>query len=449
MQYRALALAAIVFYPLVAAAVQPRVVVEEVAYTFVNPKNGSGPLWSHGCTPIARVGDRVFLSQMETGEGVPLLCNTRWRLLERTAEGWKPLAEAPGYKQREPTVLTTDAKSRLFLYVNDSLMPPGTEYGPCEPHLLAFDLKANPIAPVKISPVWDGPTTYTDHSYRSYAADAQAGHVLMFNIDAKTSVEHYSLLSMAGKVLAVGTASFPIRSCYAQVALQNNNGYMLAIGDIVEPVEEWRKYKFDQTQQHWDYVFRRLFLTVKSAMAPPAPGDQPARGDFPDPLEIANVDATAGYISNQDLWIAPNGDAYIAYTEREVASELMRDKFFPGKSTINNLYLAIVRNGAVAERKVLMPGTAEKQVGSAQFHVAADGAVYLLIYVSGSAPGNYLMPIYPQTDGNQLIPVPFKTPFGSFLLANTRAGNAPSDTIDVMGVAADPNAISYGQIALE
>ena len=64
-----------------ALAVDPRVVAEEDVYTYTNPNNGSGPMWSYGCSPIARVGDRVFVSQMETGEGVPPLSNTRWRLL--------------------------------------------------------------------------------------------------------------------------------------------------------------------------------------------------------------------------------------------------------------------------------------------------------------------------------------------------------------------------------
>ena len=441
MNRAALALTLVLWSPLWAAAMQPRVAVEEEAYSFTNPKNGSGPLWSFGCTPLARVGERVFLSQMETGEGVPLLCNTRWRLLERTEAGWKVVVEAPAYRQREPTLLTTDAANRLFLYVNDSLMPPGTEYGPCEPHLLAFDLKSTPPVPVKISPVWDGPTTYTDHSYRGYAADAEAGQVLMFNIDAKTSAQHFCLLNMNdGATLSNGVVTYPIRSCYAQVALEHGRGHMLAVGDIVEPVEEWRAYKFEKTQQHWDYVFRRLFYTVNPDIA---------HGAFGAPLEIANLDATAGAISNQDLWIAPNGDAYILYTEREVASELMRDKFFPGKSTLNNLTLAIVRDGAVLERRTLLTGTAEKQPGHGRFHVTPDGAVYLLLYTAGQAPANVLMPIYPQTAPDQQVVVPFKTPFSSFLLASIRAGNAPSNTIDLMGTAGNGSAISYGRIVLE
>lgn len=397
-------------------------------------------MWSYGCTPIARIGDRVFVSEMETGEGVPRLCNTRWRLRERTAEGWKVVAETPDYKQREPAILTTDAKDRLFLYVNTSLMPPGTEYGPCEPHLLAFTLNDNPLAPVKYAPTWDGKPTYTDHSYRSYAADAVAQRLIMFNIDAETSVQNYCLLSMDGQALTHGTISFPIRSCYPQVAIENGRGHILAVSDIVEPVEEWRKYKHDQTGATWDYVFRRLYYAENKDIE---------HEKFAEPLEIANVDATAGYISNQDIWIAPNGDAYIMYTELEVASILMRDKFFPGKSTQPSLKLAVVRNGGIIERHVLIPPAEEEHAGHARFHVTGNGHVYALAFVSGPGLRNELLPIFPAIAPAQRIPVPFKSPFGSFLLANARSGNAPGNTIDLIGPGAKPNTMSYGQIVIE
>ena len=82
--------------------------VYEDVYTFVSPNNGSGPMWSYGCASIVRVGDEVVVSEMETGEDVPLLCNTRWRLLRRGEGGWETLAEAAGYRQREPLFAGAD-----------------------------------------------------------------------------------------------------------------------------------------------------------------------------------------------------------------------------------------------------------------------------------------------------------------------------------------------------
>jgi hypothetical protein len=423
-----------------AQAIAPRVTAEEDVYTLVSPNNGSGPFWSYGCTTILRLGDRVIVSEMETGKDVPLLANTRWRLFERTATGWQLLAEPEGYRQREPGVLATAWPNTVFLNVNDSVMPPGTMYGKCEPALLAYDLsKPAPLAPRKISPKWAGEPNFTDHSYRGYAADAGAHRILMLNIDAKTSEEHFCLLTAEGETLKTGSISFPIRSCYPQVALNGNQAHVLAISDIVEPVEEWRKYKFEKTQREWDYVFRILYYTHT--------GDIMAQ-NFVPPIEIANVDATGGYINNQDLWIAPNGDAYILYTQSEVGSELIRDKYFPGKSTVPTLFLAIVHDGALADRRVLLEGSPTAIPSTSRFHVTTDGSVYVLSYIGGKDSGNYLQKIYPELRAER-FPVSFKSPFTTFLLANTRAGNAPNKTIDLVGHQSDGTKIAYGQIVLE
>ncbi|MCC6696571.1 MAG: hypothetical protein IT365_13150 [Candidatus Hydrogenedentes bacterium] len=422
------------------APLKVRVLVEEDVYTFTPPNNGSGPMWSFGCTTIARLGERVVVSEMETGEGVPRLCNTKWRLAERTDSGWKVFAEAEGYRQREPCLLAALSDHEFFLNVNDSLMPPGTEYGPCEPHLLAFDLNALDQPPRKLLPEWAGETTFTDHSYRGYAADRANRELLLLNINAKTSMEHWALLDADGKTLKNGGITFPIRSCYPQVALRNRAGYVLAISDIVEPVEEWRKYKFEQTQATWDYVFRILYFTSSPNLM---------EQDFGPAIEIANVDKTGGAIANQDLWISPEGDAYILYIEREVASTLMRDKFVPGGSLIPSLHLAVVRNGEVVQRKVLVQGTETVQPGHARLHVTPDGKVYALLYISGAEQPNQLMQVYPLLENPPTTPVPFKTPFGSYLLASERAGNAPSNIIDVYGHSTSGTTLSYAQVSIE
>ncbi|MBI4558527.1 MAG: hypothetical protein HY706_13170 [Candidatus Hydrogenedentes bacterium] len=415
------------------------VVSEEDVYSFVNPNNGSGPLWSFGCTSIARLGERVFVSAMETGEGVPPLSNTRWRLLERHKDGWRMVSEAKEYRQREPCSLATVSDNRLFLYVNDSQMPPGTHYGRCEPHLLFFDVSSPPFAWIKLMPYWGSQPTFTDHSYRGFAADRNRGELLMLNIDAKTSIQHWCLLTRGALTLRNGSVSFPIRACYPQVALKNRAGYILAIGDIVEPVEEWRKYKFEQTQREWDYVFRILYFTWTPDLM---------TQDFAPPIEIANVDATGGYITNQDLWIAPNGDAYIMYTERAVQSELLRDRFFPGKSTISSLYLAVVRDGKIIERRVLIEGSASVEPGTARFHVAPKGNVWAVIYLGGPSPSNVLMQVYPAVS-EKPVPIPLRAPFSNFCLATVRAGNRPSNTLDILGTSTSDNTMSYAEVRLK
>jgi len=430
----------ILLLPLAAAgAPAVKVEVEEDVYTFTPPNNGSGPLWSYGCTQVARLGDDVFISEMETGEGVPLLANTRWKLLRRSDAGWKVVAQPDGYRQREPCPLATTSRKLLFLNVNDSTQPPGTKYGACEPALLKFIFHGTESAQERLLPSWGEQPYYTDHSYRGFAADRKQDRLLMLNIDAKTSIEHACLMSENGKVLANGAITFPIRSCYPQVALCGNAAYVLAVGDIVEPVKEWKEYKFEQTKQTWDYVFRILHFTWTPDIT-----KQP----FANPIEIANVDATAGFIGNQDLWISPKGEAYILYTEREVQSALLRDKFFPGKSIINSLRLAVVKDGQVLSKKTLYEGSATSEPGCGRFHVAKDGTVYAVLYVNGAEAGNKLMQVYPEIENPALIPIPLKTPMGTYCLASVRAGNKPSNTIDMHG-STTGNTMAYVRIALQ
>lgn len=411
---------------------------EEEVYSFTNPDNGSGPLWSYGCTVIARVRGDVFVSQMETGEGVPPLSNTRWRLLRREQTAWACIAEAENYRQREPCPLGVTSNGELLLYVNDSVMPPGTRYGKCEPYVIRFAASVSAPERTKIAPVWESLPHFTDHSYRGFAVDSERDQLLMLNIDANTGVQHACLLSAAGETLKTDSITFPIRACYPQVALQRGAAHVLAIGDIVEPVEEWRRYKFEQTKQRWDYVFRILYYAWTRNLA-----EQP----FGAPIEIANVDKTGGHITNHDLWVTPDGDAYILYSEREVASALLRDKFFPEKSILSTLFLAVVRNGEVVTRRVLVPGTEEAQVGCARFHMTPTGRVYAVLYVAGKTSGNVLMPIYPPSGGAGQIPIPLKRPLSAFCLPTVRAGNKPSHTVDLLGQGS-ANTMCYAQILL-
>jgi hypothetical protein len=120
-------------------AAGPVTEVEEVVATCKPPGNGAGPLWCYGAPLLVRQGDLVFAGAMETGDGVPPLCNTRWRLYRRDAEGWDLVRHAADFREREPCPLSSPGPGRLILSVNPSTEPPGTEYGPCDPHLLLVD----------------------------------------------------------------------------------------------------------------------------------------------------------------------------------------------------------------------------------------------------------------------------------------------------------------------
>lgn len=418
-------------------AVEVTVNAEETVYSFTPPNNGSGPLWSYGNTQIVRLGDDVYVSEQDTGEGVPLLCNTRWNLVRRTAEGWKSVALPEGYRQREPCPVGTLSNKCIVLNVNDSQCPPGEKYGKCEPALIRFDL-GRTLKRTRLTPDWGTTPYYTDHSYRGYAVDRKHKRLLMLNIDAKTSVEHACLMDAKGRTLATGAATFPIRACYPQVSLNGNAVHVLAIGDIVEPVKEWREYKFEQTKQKWDYVFRILYYTQTPDLT---------RQNFNAPLEIANVDATAGAISNCDLWVSPSGEAHILYTEREVQTALLRDKFFPGKSIIGSLWLAVVKDGQVVSKRRLFEGKAGDEPGGARFHVLPNGHVYVVLYRSGNSGQNALMRAYPFDETLALTPIPLKQPLSGFCTASVRAGNKPSRILDLHGQEA--STMLYAQVEIK
>jgi len=201
-------------------------------------------MWCYGSTVIARQGGDVFLSVIETGEDIPLLCNTRWQLWRRSGDGWKLAQSENEYRQREPCPIGVFQEGPVFLSVNPSTEPAGTKYGPCNPLMLEFD-PTNPTASAKThQPAWADGTYFTDHSYRGFAADGANGELLLLNINAGTGEQFVSYRDSKGRWHQKGTITFPIRSCYPQVALRNGSAHVMAIGDIVEPVEEWQKLKF-------------------------------------------------------------------------------------------------------------------------------------------------------------------------------------------------------------
>ena len=59
------------------------------------------------------------------------------------------------------------------------------------------------------------------------------------------------------------------------------------------------------------------------------------------------------------------------------------------------------------------------------------------------------MRVHPASETYEFIPVPLKTPFSGYLLPNTRAGNKPSNTIDILGNSTSPDVISYAQLTIQ
>jgi hypothetical protein len=404
-------------------------------------------MWCYGSTVIARQGGDVFLSIIETGEDVPLLCNTRWQLWHRSADGWK-LAQAENeYRQREPCPLAVFQGGPVFLSVNPSTEPAGTKYGPCKPLVLEFD-STNPATPAKTHQLaWANGTYFTDHSYRGFAADGVNGELLLLNIDAKTSEQFVSYRDRNGRWHEKGSITFPIRSCYPQVALHNCSAHVMAIGDIVEPVAEWRKLKYEKLKRDWDYVFRRLFYTYTNDIR---------SADFCEPTEIDTVEKTCGHIRNLDLYIDKIGTAHLLYTKQPHQYEFIRDKYFPGETMKTYMQYVIVKDGKVLSQQTLADrpsGPTGFEPSFGRFHINDAGELYVIVAGTSVENGQ-------RTSGNFLARIPegnkkpnferieLKHLFGNFFTNTPRGGSKPSDIIDIFGIADDGPNLRYARIRI-
>jgi hypothetical protein len=420
--------------------------VEEVVATCRPPNNGAGPLWCYGAPLIVRQGDLVCVSVMETGEGVPPLSNTRWRLFRRDERGWKLVRRPDGFRHREPCPLVGLGDGRLALSVNPSTEPPGTQYGRCDPHLLVFDTRRIDEAPVALRPAWPKGVHFTDHSYRGIAADAARGEVLVLNIDATTSLQHWAFGSSDGGFSRTGAIAFPIRACYPQVTLRDRAAHVMAIGDIVEPNASWRAFKKQKTGRAWDYVFRRLFYTMTPDIT---------RTDFAPPLEVDTVEATAGHITNLDLRVGPGGTAHLLYLKTDLTPTL-RNAFFPGRPIVTTLEHVEIEAGKVARRTTLAAGGegARETPHYARFHVTEDGTLWVVEFVTSVRDGgrsfveNRIFPIRPGGSASPAVSLALKTPLSTFFTAPERGGSRPSNTLDLFGTGGDGQTLRYARVRM-
>ncbi len=419
--------------------------IEEIVTRYTPANNGAGPMWCYGSTVIARQGKDVYLSTIETGKDVPLLCNTRWQLWHRSSDGWRLEQSEKAYRQREPCPVAVFQKGPVFLSVNPSTEPPGVQYGPCRPLVLEFD-RDNLSGTVKThTPAWADGTYFTDHSYRGFAADGISGELLLLNINAKTSEQFVSYRDSNGRWHQKGTIEFPIRSCYPQVGLRDRSAHVMAIGDIVEPVEKWRKLKFEKLNRKWDYVFRRLFYTYTPNIRTTG---------FAEPVEIDTVEETCGHIRNLDMHIDATGKAHLLYTKQPHQYAFIRDKYFPGQAMTISLEYIVVKDGRITTKRTLAQ-TPQIPTGFepsfARFHITSDGKLHIIAagtsFDKGKRTfGNYIGTIPPGKGKPVFERIELKHPFRSFFTNTPRGGSKPSDVIDLFGIADDGPNLRYARI---
>ncbi len=438
---------AMLLVPAFAAAFPASVAVEaeETVATCLSPNNGAGPTWDYGAPMIVRRGDQVFVSAMETSPTLGPLCNTRPRVFVRDrTTGWRLYWQPPDFLEREPCPIVSVGDS-LFVSTNPLRTVNATRSGACDPGVVRLPLGGTPIAYAEV-PVFLPGASFTEHSYRAVCADPATGSFLVAHIDSPTEDYVLSRRLPSGEWVPRGRIHFPIRGCYPQVWLKDTTAQILAIGDIVEPVAEWRAFKFEQTKREWDYVFRRLFFAETLDIRGPG---------FGTPLEVDNLDATAGWMLNLDLVVDSDLRSHVLYVKSTCQSPAMRDKFFPGVKITRSLEYAVVYHGEVVARHTLAIGgeglKSEEPLGTARFHVMADGRLLVLYEatdwsVSPARRVWRLMQVSPEVTAP--VEVPLKQGMGQFFTANERGGSRPSNTIDIFGVADDGQTLRYAQLHL-
>ena len=329
--------------------------------------------------------------------------------------------------------------------------------GPAQPEVLQFSANDPKAVFERIVPGWEGTPKFSEHSYRSFAADGSSQELILFQNIGYTHAE-WAFRDRSGNWSAQGKLAWPwgaeydkpqpIRVCYPNVALKNRAVHFCGVSDIVEPYQRWRDFKKQLTGREWDYDFRRLFYTWTPDVI---------TGKFKDWIEIASRDKTAGWISPGDLWVAPDGAAHIVWSERAI-DERLREKFFPDAKQSHALNYAVVREGKIASRHTLAIGGEglSKEVPSAgRFQVTPDNRLFVFFLVQGSDAGgkriseNRVMEIGTDGTPSRAVRVPLKTPFSSYFTATIRGGSPPSNTIELLGHRlGSSTTISYARIRL-
>jgi hypothetical protein len=436
---------------------EPVVEAEEVVYQFLPADNGAGPMWCGGSSSIVRVGKEVFASGLETVPEWKPLNNCRWMLFERTKQGWEKKFTDKEGRTREPSPMATFHNGRFFLSANPTLTSPDKYDGPARPEIIQFKKSVEKLKYKKLLPVWSGNPPFSEHSYRSLAADGKLGELILFQNIGYTHAE-WTFLDSKGKWSAQGKLEWPfgadyeepepIRVCYPNVMLKERAVYFCGVSDIVEPKKEWRKFKREITGKEWDYDFRKLFFTWS---------DDITSGKFHPWIEVASREETCGWIFPSDLWAAPDGSVHILWTERAL-DERLREKFFPDAKQSHALNYAVIRDGEVRLRRTLAvaeEGGSELRPGPGRFHITPENRLFVIYFIEGthasgkSVSENRLLEITEGGIPGTSVALPLKQPFSSFFTTTVRAGSEPSEVVDMLGVPeGSKNTISYARIRL-
>ncbi len=444
------------------ALVAPLVETEEIVYSFIDANNGAGPLWNYGSTNLVRIGEDIYISGLDTLQDEPPLNNTRCRLWRRDVNGWQSFALPESGATREPCPLVAfPTRRELFLSANPTLNSRGTAgRGPAKPAILRFAADDALMSPTLSHPAWraGAAASFTEHSYRSFAADGARGALILFQ-NVGNDYAEWTYRNGSGEWSFQGQLKWPwgsdfeparpVRLAYPNVLLANQTFHFVGVSNILEPVASWRAFKRELTGKSWDYVFRRLFYTWTKDIARPGASTW---------VELANRDKTAGKITPGDLWVAADGRVHVVWDEMALDMRL-RSQFFPHEKQRWELNYAVLHEGKLESRITLLAvdeGDSNPTPRLPRFHITPEGRLFVFFYVNGIDPAgnriseNRIMEINQHGTVGPAIKVPLAKPLNMYMTATSRAGTTPSKFLDLLGVApAEPNEIRYVRVKVE
>lgn len=423
--------------------------------------NGSGMFWGSGSSQIARVDGRLFVSAFEPVPGCPPLNNARWALYERTDEGWKLRQRDERDRTREPCPLCVSHSGKLLLSANPTLVAPvpipvpaagsgGAEAvkvvgGPARPELLEFDPAHPEREPGRFVPPWSGEPKFTEHSYRTFAADGASGDFILFqNVGATHSqwafLDHTGSWKTGELVWPMGEDPryAPYHDVRARVNYPNAVLHRRSVHFIgTSPYNIWNRIDPLKTEtwgrEKWGWRMRRLHYAWTPDLA---------KEPFRPWIVVAETMDDGGTLHLGDTWLAPDGRLHVVWQQDPIHPRL-RDLHFPDIKRDWRLCYAILDKGQVIAKRVLFAGgetTGPLQpAGRPRFHVSPDQTCYVLFSLNGNTPstqpqtGSYAVRV--EADGSVSAPVRLPLPSlltSTFFTATPRSGNQLSDCADLL-----------------
>ena len=434
----------------------PIVEAEEDIYAFEPANNGAGPTWCCGSSCIARVGNDLFVSGLETIPGAKPLSNCLPTLFHRSKRGWEMVYRGQG-RTREPAPIACWSDSSLWLSITTTLTAPDVYDGPAEPQVLRFSTTDPSAEPEVLPPVWEESAAFRPHTYRSFAADG-LNKRLFLSYNVEYELAQWSFMDESERWTSNGILDWPVttdfgdplalRICYAASSVRDGEVHFVGAAPLWEPVAAWHEFKMDKgltLRPDWDYVFRRLYYSATPDVT---------QSPFAPWLLLTRVEELAGHAMHCDLSVAADGSVHVLWIEKNIEHGAMRDAFFPDEKLTVSLNYCVIENSRVSSRRVIL-GWTEGSPGPvptwARFHRTEDGRLFVLyacrLDSDSFGRSEYrLQEIGPQSDAAPMsldLEAPLR---GWFFTAGPRGGNRPSDVIDVLGERSDAHVMRYARL---